>query len=86
MMVIGGRTNQVGEVIPLEVYDTESSEWFKFKSVQRFRHSCWASNNNVYVHGGFEQETPNIPLSEIYKIDTQKLLSTHENLLLKIKP
>lgn len=85
-MVIGGRTNTVGEVVPLEVYDTESSEWFKFNSVQRFRHACWTSNNNVYVHGGFEHETPNIPLQEICKIDTQKLLTNHENLQLKIKP
>jgi len=30
MFVIGGRTNTVGEVVPLEVYDTESSEWTKF--------------------------------------------------------
>ena len=86
MMVIGGRTNQVGEVVPLEVYDTESSEWYKFNSVQRFRHSCWASSNSVYVHGGFEHEIPNIPLSEICKIDTQKLFARNDNLLQKIKP
>ena len=29
---------------------------------------------------------PNIPLSEICKIDTLKLLTKHENLLKKIKP
>jgi len=81
MMVIGGRTNQVGEVVPLEVYDTESSEWFKFNSVQRFRHAAWSSNNQVYVHGGFEHEIPNIPLGEICKIDTFKLLSRNDNLL-----
>jgi protein phosphatase len=33
MMVIGGRTNQVGEDVALEVYDTESSEWYKFKAI-----------------------------------------------------
>ena len=33
MMVIGGRTNQVGEAVPLEIYDTESSEWYKFNSL-----------------------------------------------------
>lgn len=38
MIVIGGRTNTVGEVVPLEVYDTESSEWTAFHSLQRFRH------------------------------------------------
>ena len=86
MMVIGGRTNTVGEVVPLEVYDTESSEWYKFNSVQRFRHACWVSNNQIFVHGGFEHETPNIPLKEICKIDAQKLLKNHENLAAKIKP
>ncbi len=30
MIVIGGRTNQVGEDVAMEVYDTESSEWYKF--------------------------------------------------------
>jgi len=72
--------------VPLEVYDTESSEWYKFNSVQRFRHSCWSSNNQVYVHGGFEHEIPNIPLSEICKIDTSKLFYRFSNLLSKIKP
>jgi len=54
--------------------------------VQRFRHFCWASNNNVYVHGGFEHEIPNIPLKEICKIDATKLFARYENLLHKIKP
>jgi hypothetical protein len=40
----------------------------------------------VYVHGGFEHEIPNIPLSEICKIDTIKLFLKHENLMQKIKP
>ena len=40
----------------------------------------------MFVHGGFEHETPNIPLSEICKIDTEKLFVRHENLLSKIKP
>jgi protein phosphatase len=41
MIVIGGRTNTVGEDVPMEVYDTESSEWYKFNTIQRFRHFCW---------------------------------------------
>jgi len=39
MAVLGGRTNSVGESVSLEVYDTETSEWFRFNSVQRFRHA-----------------------------------------------
>ncbi len=30
MFVLGGRTNNVGENVQLEVYETESSEWKKF--------------------------------------------------------
>ena len=33
MLVLGGRTNTVGENVQLEVYETESSEWKKFNSL-----------------------------------------------------
>ena len=85
MMVIGGRTNNVGEIVPFEVYDTESSEWFKFDSLQRFRHSCWGIDTSIYIHGGFEHETPNIPINNISKIDAIKLFSQIEVLTQKLK-
>jgi hypothetical protein len=40
----------------------------------------------VYVHGGFEHETPNIPINVIARIDTYKLFHKHEHLIQKIKP
>ena len=81
MLVIGGRTNNVGESVPLEVYDTESSEWTKFPSVQRFRHACWVLDNNLYVHGGFEQESPNVPTDSIAKIDITSYFQSHPILM-----
>ncbi|OMJ68803.1 hypothetical protein SteCoe_33644 [Stentor coeruleus] len=78
MLVLGGRTNQVGEVVPVEAYDTESSEWVKFPSIQRFRHSSWTLDSEVYIHGGFENETPNIPTDSIVKLDSSKLLGRTE--------
>lgn len=60
-MIIGGRTNNVGEHLGMEIYDTETSEWAKFNSLQRFRHSSWIIDNFVYVYGGFELDSPNIP-------------------------
>jgi len=75
MMVIGGRTNQVGEDVAMEVYDTESSEWYKFKAIQRFRATCWQIEGQVYVHGGFEHETPNIPINSISRIESNKLFA-----------
>ena len=85
-MVIGGRTNQVGEDVALEVYDTESSEWYKFRAIQRFRTAVWSIDANVFVHGGFEHETPNIPINSISKIDATKLFANHPGLASKIFP
>jgi protein phosphatase len=75
MVVIGGRTNTVGETVAMEVYDTESSEWFKFSAVQRFRHACWILDNKIYIHGGFEPDTPNIPTDIITIIDCAKVFA-----------
>lgn len=81
MVLIGGRTNQVGETVPLEAYDTENSEWFKFPAVARFRHSSWNFDGDIYIHGGFEHETPNIPTDTIIKIDSLRLFSKYDHLL-----
>ena len=70
MIVLGGRTNTVGENVLMEVYETETSEWKKFNSIQRFRNTIWASDfQYIYMHGGFENETPNIPTNSIIKLD-----------------
>lgn len=74
MFVIGGRTNTVGESVPLEIYDTETSEWHKFNALQRFRHCTWVIDNGVYIHGGFEHETPNVPINSIVYITAETLL------------
>lgn len=40
----------------------------------------------MYVHGGFEHETPNIPINAISKIDGTKLFANHPGLAAKILP
>ncbi len=81
MIVLGGRTNTVGENVQLEVYETESSEWKKFNSLQRFRHTVWAADSTIFMHGGFENETPNIPTNSIMKIDLMALVKGNPNLI-----
>lgn len=54
MIVVGGRTNTLGEMVPLEIYDCESSDWAKYNILQRFRHASWIYENALYVDGGFE--------------------------------
>lgn len=80
MIVLGGRTNTVGENVQLEVYETESSEWKKFNSLQRFRHTVWSIDQTIYMHGGFENETPNIPTNSIMKLDLSTMFKNHPTL------
>jgi hypothetical protein len=39
----------------------------------------------IYIHGGFEQITPNIPINIIATIETERLFASHELLLKKVK-
>lgn len=85
MVVVGGRTNTVGENVQLEVYETESSEWHKFDCLQRFRHTIWAIDSTIFMHGGFEKETPNIPTNSIMKIDLMALFRSLPALKTKLE-
>ena len=80
-IVVGGRTNNVGETVPVEVYDTETSEWHRFPSLQRFRHASWILNKDIFAHGGFEHDSPNIPTKAILKIDLTKVFRNSPYLL-----
>ena len=85
MFVLGGRTNNVGENVQLEVYETESSEWKKFNCLQRFRHSVWVMDHYIYMHGGFENETPNIPTNTIVRLDLLTVFKGNQLLLGKLE-
>ena len=85
MIVLGGRTNTAGENVQMEVYETETSEWRKFTSLTRHRHSVWAVDTLIYMHGGFENETPNIPTNSIMKLDLTELFAKSPVLLGKLE-
>jgi len=85
MIVLGGRTNTVGENVLMEIYETENSEWKKFSSIQRFRHTVWAVDQIIYMHGGFENETPNIPTNSIMKLDLIAHVKGNNQLLQKLE-
>jgi hypothetical protein len=55
LLITGGRNNQVGEAMPFEIYDTESSDWYKLPSIDRFRHISFMIEHYIYIHGGFDQ-------------------------------
>mmetsp|Transcript_3432 Transcript_3432/g.2991 ORF Transcript_3432/g.2991 Transcript_3432/m.2991 type:complete len:193 (+) Transcript_3432:614-1192(+) len=83
MIVLGGRTNDVGENVGMEVYDTETSEWYRTQAVQRFRHGSWLVDNFLYIFGGFEHESPNVPTETITRINVLKAFQPFESLYQK---
>lgn len=81
LLVIGGRTNNISEKLCLEVYDTETSEWFRFPSVFPFRHASWLLESSLFIHGGFYPSSPNIPTDELVKINLGKMFQPYPNLI-----
>jgi len=76
MVVVGGRTNgsdEQGKCV--EVYDTESSDWYRVNSFNRYRHSTAVIGTTMYVHGGFEPEFANKPLDSMIAVDLTNLAS-----------
>ena len=83
MLIIGGRNNSMGKVIPFEIYDTETSEWYRFQPVNRFRHSSWIIGTIIYVHGGFQTDSPNVCFDSIIHIDCKKLFTFDQSIMPK---
>ena len=80
-VVLGGRTNNTNDQIPLEVYDTQSSDWFRFGNYQRFRHACWLTDQWLYCFGGFDQKSPNIPTDELLRLNLVKVFQINPMVL-----
>ena len=76
-MIVGGRNNQVGDSMPLDIYDTDSSDWYKLPAIERFRHAAFMIDSNMYIHGGFDQVTPSVPTDQISKIDLNKAFKNY---------
>ncbi len=59
----------------LDIYDTDTSDWYRLNNIERFRHSCFMIDHNIYIHGGFDQEMPNIPTDKILCLDLNKIFN-----------
>lgn len=82
MVVVGGRRGEAGKGEEcVEIYDTQSSDWWKFGELGKFRHSSWICDGNLYVFGGFGQKSPNVPTDELIKINLTKLFQGQSGLI-----
>jgi protein phosphatase len=76
MIILGGRTDEDHKSIPIEIYDTETSEWTELANFNKFRHSSWIVDNLLFTHGGFDYLTPMVSKNDLVMIDIIKLLNT----------
>jgi hypothetical protein len=63
--------------MPLDIYDTDSSDWYRLPCVDRFRHTCFLIEHHIFIHGGFDQEAPNVPTDSMIRIDLNKSFASY---------
>lgn len=62
--------------MPLDIYDTDSSDSYKLPNIDRFTHTCFMIEHDIFIYGGFDQEAPNIPTESTLKLDLNKAFNT----------
>ena len=71
-------------MVPIEIYDTDNSEWESVAMFNKFRHTSWLVGNYIYTHGGYEIQDTTKAKSDMITIDLIKLFGTNETLQRKI--
>ena len=85
MIITGGRSKNIQDILQTEIYDTEVSEWRNFSGVGLFRHMSFSKDNFLYIYGGFENSNPNNPVEKIIRIDLIQYFSSNVNLQNKLE-
>ena len=80
LIILGGKSSSSSPV-PIEVFDIESNECFKFIKLTMNRHTSFIFENDIYFYGGFNLKS-HMPLGDIYKISLNKIFANSP--LLKI--
>ena len=84
LIIVGGRSDIEPKTVPIEIYDTDTSEWESVAMFNKFRHTAWLVGNFIYTHGGYEIQNTTIAKSDMITIDLKKLFGTNETLQRKL--
>ncbi len=82
---IGGRSTAEGDNLPIEVYDTETSEWHTFLNYKRFRHASFIVETTLYIHGGLEDEKHNNPAKVLNELNLFDVFQQDTTMTSKLK-
>jgi protein phosphatase len=85
LIITGGRSKGIQEILPTDVYDTENSEWKAFNGIGLFRHMAFNKDNYLFIYGGFENTNPNNPVEKILKVDLTQYFSSNTTIQNKIE-
>lgn len=84
-MAVGGRNNKDTPLLPMDVYNLETSTWEAFGGVNRFRHISWICGSILYTHGGFESSKPLAPTDLLTTVDLNEVFIAKPDLLKNIE-
>ncbi len=83
MIIIGGKNSQ-SNILPIEVYDTEKSEFWEFNPCGMVRQSSFILDNYLYLYGGFHYKNQIQPVEVVSKINLEILFKDNNYLINKI--
>lgn len=49
LIVLGGRNDKEHNLFPIEIYDTENSEWTSVSVFNKFRHAAWLGDSSLFT-------------------------------------
>ena len=76
LVILGGKSSSSNPV-PIEVFNTENGECFRFKKLLMNRHTSFIFDEDIFLYGGFNQKN-HIPLGDVTKLSLEKLFSGSE--------
>ena len=66
LIILGGKSS-TSNPVPIEVFDTESGDCYKFKKLIMNRHTSFIFENDIFFFGGFNLKS-HVPLGDLFKI------------------
>ena len=73
LIILGGKTLNINPV-PIEVFDTETSECYKFKKLLMNRHTSFIFDKDIFFFGGLNLKE-HIPLGGLFKVSLTQIFS-----------
>ena len=76
LLIFGGK-NPTPNSLPIEVFDIEKKQLYKFQKLNMNRHTSFIFEKNIYFFGGFYQKNP-FPLGDLYEISLDLIFEKSE--------